>query len=70
MQNQAFHRWVSWCGGLNLNCPSLTSSVTTLLVLNKMSASKKPLIGSFFGSYSELRARSTVAHRGVKAGDH
>ena len=30
----------------------------------------KPLIGSFFGSYSEVRARSTVARLEVKAGDH
>jgi hypothetical protein len=27
---------------------------------------KKPLIGSFFGSYSELGARSTLARRDVK----
>jgi hypothetical protein len=27
---------------------------------------KEPLIGSFFGSYSELGARSTLARRDVK----
>jgi len=31
---------------------------------------KKPLIGSLFGSYSELRARSTVARLDVKVGGH
>jgi hypothetical protein len=34
---------------------------------NKTKASKKPLIGSFFGSYSELGACSTLARRDVKA---
>ena len=33
---------------------------------NKTNASKKPLIGSFFGSYSELGACSALARRDVK----